>query len=862
MYEKHFGLKKRLFHTLAQGSDVFVGPQSAEAMKAIKKAFNAQDAVVTVTGPAGSGKSSIGRRALDGVGDARILISIGRMPLGNDEVVELLLAGLGARQMPKSMVHRFAAFRRLLQQYAEKNKRVIVVVEDAARIGADALSELEALTAEDAGVSQGANILLMGDAGLPELLREPKLARLKQRVRLRQNIQPLGESELLGYMKHCFRLAGGEFDKIFEAGIVTPLHTLSDGIPRVANNLVEAAMNSAAEDSKPQVSAALLSRIANEEFGITGQHKVAEIAEFAAAAVDPPPVAPVDVAAPDATIEAPAIAEPAPPGEDVSAMDNGLGLDAAPELNQATSIADAAAVAEPEPPATAIDDDVPELIQDTLPDLKILAPSLANPVSAADDAEADPSDTITELATLPDPAESAAVEDEDLPTLYSSGQMEAPETADSAEPAVEATAAVQPAAPVPDPEPEPEPPLPELQPEPEPSLPELQPEPEASVPELQPEPEASVPELQPEPEPPVPELEPEPVREPEPEPELVLQPELPATDTVVAADNPAAAEVQEVNAEEPAAPSAVDEVPEWDRDPTLAELKPDLDALERAMAIAQGGEVEPAPAVAAAPEVEAPAPAAEPVEPAVVPEITLDREIQAKIEEATEALEQTNIDALGEDTSDGATDSQAGGEDSSKQGQQRLKDTTELKWIASGLANAKSIEDVDDKLAETLFGEELNLIAAEVIANAPAGYSANDDDDSNEPLAAPVPPAADQEGANALSLEAEPEPEASDPQGNVDDSPSQRLKTLRALNASVAPQGAPPTPEATESIVMAVDTPPPQVPEDQPDSIEAQMDTSMTATLKALAIRPEDMPDDEEEEEKKKGGFFSRFRRS
>ena len=824
MYEKHFGLKKRLFHTLAQGTDVFVGPQSAEVMKAIKKALKAEDAVVTVTGAAGVGKSSIGRRALDGVGDARILVAIGRMPLGNDEVVELLLAGLGARQMPKSMVHRFAAFRRLLQQYAEQNKRVIVVVEDATRIGADALSEIEALTAEDAGVSAGANILLMGDSRLAELLREPKLARLKQRVRLRQEIQPLGEPELQAYLKHCFRLAGAEFDGIFEPGTVTDLHSLSDGIPRMVNNLVEAALTSAAEDGKQNVSTALLNRIANEEFGLTGQHKVAAIEQISAAADAADDVAdlPTATTLPDATIEAPAIPEDAPAADNLSKIDNLLGLDDVPELEKAAAAAEVPGGAEPKLPAGKIDDKIPELIQDTLPDLEILAPALANAAGSTEEEEADPSDTITELTALPDLPDDGAeyAEEEDLPTLYDSGRIQAP---------AEATPAVPP-------------------------------EPAASAPELQPEP---APEPVPEP---VPEPEPEPELEPlpEPEPEPLRQAEAPPPEPAVVAEEPAHPDVREVYAEEPVLQSPDAEVPEWDRDPTLAELKPDLDALERAMAIAQGGEAEAAaaaPPEAEAPpaEVEAPPAAIDPSEPKVVPEITLDREIQAKIDEATEALSHTNVDAFDEAGDVDSADSQAGADAAPKKQGQSLRDTTELKQIASGLAKAKTIEDIDDKLAETLFGEELNLIAAEVIANAPPGYSANDDNDSSEPEPAPAQPTPDLEAADALSLEAEPE--ACDPHGNVDGSPSQRLATLRSLNATSAPPGAPRTPEATESIVMAEDIPRSAVPEDQPDSIETQMDTSMTATLQALSIRPEDIPDDDEEE-KKKGGFFSRFRRS
>ena len=800
MYEQHFGLKKPPFPALAQGTDVFVGPQSVAAMKAIKKALKAEDAVVTVTGPAGSGKSAVGRRALDGVGEARILVSIARIQLANDEILELLLAGLGARQLPKSTVQRFAAFRRLLQQYAEQNKRVIVVVEDATRVGADALSELEALTAGDAGVSNGANIVLMGDERLAELMREPKLARLKQRVRLRQAIEPLSQAELSGYLKHSFRLAGCEFDSIFDASAADTLHSLSGGIPRMVNNIVEAALTAATEGGETQVSTALLSRIANEEFGLTGQHRVAEIEALVAANdADEAPAEPA-VPEPVEVVQSEPTAEPA--AQDLPEIDDVPGIEDLPPVEEAVASEPEPVVAAPEPPVEEDDDEIPELIQDTLPDLEVLAPELASPPAAEEPAapqatvateepdEDQSEDTITELSTLPELAED---DDEDLPTLYSSGSIEAPVAA-----APDAT----PAEPVPEEAPEPAP---------APAAPE-------------PEPVAASPQPEPEPQP----------------------------------------EVREVYAEEPALEQPEDEIPAWERDPTLAELKPDLDALERAMAVAQGGEPDTAAEgpVEVQPQPEPdPQPEPEP-EPEVVPEITLDREIQAKIDEATEALEQTQRDALGED--DDVEDPLAE-EAATETPKRSLKDTTELKEIASGLARAKTIEDVDDKLAETLFGEELNLIAAEVIANAPEGYSANDDNDASEPAAA-VPPVADLEGANALSLEAEPTPEPVDAHGNIDDSPSQRLATLRALNATVAPPGAPETPEPAEAIVMAEDTPPTPTPtqmtEDQPDSIETQMDTSMTATLKALSVRPEEIPDDDDEDEKKKGGFFSRFRKS
>ena len=66
-------------------------------------------------------------------------------------------------------------------------------------------------------------------------------------------------------------------------------------------------------------------------------------------------------------------------------------------------------------------------------------------------------------------------------------------------------------------------------------------------------------------------------------------------------------------------------------DPTLAQLRPDLDALELAIAVAKGHEPDAAANTDDVTE--------KPVEePEPVPEITLDREIQAKIDKAGQAL--------------------------------------------------------------------------------------------------------------------------------------------------------------------------------------------------------------------------------
>jgi hypothetical protein len=63
-----------------------------------------------------------------------------------------------------------------------------------------------------------------------------------------------------------------------------------------------------------------------------------------------------------------------------------------------------------------------------------------------------------------------------------------------------------------------------------------------------------------------------------------------------------------------------------------------------------------------------------------------------------------------------------------------------------------------------------------------------------------------------------------------------------------------------QSIAMSHYEAPPPPPVVQPDSIEEQINTSITQTLKALKVQPPHHDDDDDDDPK--GGFFSRFRRS
>ena len=362
MYEQHFGLDRRPFRSEATGKAVFVGPSVVAAMAGIKKALAARDAIISVSGVAGSGKTTLIAHALGSISGNPIIVRVARMRLQSEDVLELLLDELGVTEKPRSTIQRFAMLRRKLKELEENQTRVFVIIEDSVRLGADTLSEIETLTSADAGPSEGASLILMGDESLNELLEESQLARVKQRIRHRFTVAPLSATELHGYLRHCFRLAGGQFGAIFEENAAALLHDLTGGVPRTCNNLIDSVLTAAADQNQTQVSSQLLSEIAEGDFGLSVS------ATSVSAPVEPPPQQ-----EPETRLEA----EPAPQPEPVLAPE--------PSPEPADDVEDAPLAVAEEPVAE------PEPVPEAPAELQLATES------SPDVAPADPDPTVAEL---------------------------------------------------------------------------------------------------------------------------------------------------------------------------------------------------------------------------------------------------------------------------------------------------------------------------------------------------------------------------------------------------------------------------------------------------------------------------------
>ena len=268
MYDAHFGLKKPLFQTgIAQESAVFLAARHQQLAASIKLALTTSDSAVVLTGPAGVGKTTLMSTVLRTTSTKLALGWITVAPTNPAELLELLLVEFGFNAHRVGRVERMQMWRQFLNEMSATSSRIYVIAERAEDLGADVLRALDSLTAADPNGSLGANLVLLGQPALVEVLKAPTLSSMCQRIRLRQRLEPLALDELRAYLDHHVKAAGGALDKLFARDALAALHEITGGVPRLANNVAETALTLAATRKTTVVTAQLLREVA-EMFGI------------------------------------------------------------------------------------------------------------------------------------------------------------------------------------------------------------------------------------------------------------------------------------------------------------------------------------------------------------------------------------------------------------------------------------------------------------------------------------------------------------------------------------------------------------------------------------------------------------------
>jgi type II secretory pathway predicted ATPase ExeA len=243
MYLEYYGLKEMPFGLTPDPRYIFKTESHLEVLATVKYGVEQNKGLIVITGEVGCGKTTILRAALQSFGEEVLAVYIFNPFLTITEFFQQLVMEMEL-QVPKrvSKPELLATLARFLAWRHSQGLRTVLIVDEAHGLPSVLLEEIRLLLNFETNSEKLLQVILSGQPELDEVLNRNDLRQLKQRISLRSSIKPLSVFEINKYIRFRLKQAGGENVNLFDSGAIKLIGQVSQGIPRVVNNVCDNAL--------------------------------------------------------------------------------------------------------------------------------------------------------------------------------------------------------------------------------------------------------------------------------------------------------------------------------------------------------------------------------------------------------------------------------------------------------------------------------------------------------------------------------------------------------------------------------------------------------------------------------------------
>ncbi|MBX3416793.1 MAG: AAA family ATPase [Pirellulaceae bacterium] len=259
MYEKVFQLKNQPFSISPNVEHYFAAKSFHLALSQCKLAIERGSGPAVVVGGPGTGKTLLLLMLAE---DYHQQFRIAHFACSKlDNRLDLLRSVMFSLKQPfRDMAEGELrlAFTEFLQNNEECPNGVLLLIDDAHWLNTGLLDELRILSGISVAGQTRCRVVITGNQCLEESLADPQNDSLNQRIATRNLLSPLSSQETESYIREHLRRAGGGQREFFTESAIQRIHGLSHGIPRMINQVCDAALVACSLSRHPMVDDILL----------------------------------------------------------------------------------------------------------------------------------------------------------------------------------------------------------------------------------------------------------------------------------------------------------------------------------------------------------------------------------------------------------------------------------------------------------------------------------------------------------------------------------------------------------------------------------------------------------------------------
>ena len=242
MYLEYYRLKEFPFNITPDPRFLYFSPHHQEAYDHLIYGIQQRKGFIELTGEVGSGKTTICRAVLSGIGEKVETGLILNPSLTESQLIRAILNDFGVEVKGKDRLEHIEALNSFLLDRHSQGYNVALIIDESQDLSPEVMEQIRLLSNLETDQHKLIQIVLCGQPELKRRLARPDLRQLRQRITVRYHIPPLTEEQTMIYIRHRLWVAGNEGELAFEPGAVREVFRYTAGSPRLINAICDNAL--------------------------------------------------------------------------------------------------------------------------------------------------------------------------------------------------------------------------------------------------------------------------------------------------------------------------------------------------------------------------------------------------------------------------------------------------------------------------------------------------------------------------------------------------------------------------------------------------------------------------------------------
>jgi putative secretion ATPase (PEP-CTERM system associated) len=240
MYESYYGFSERPFQLSPDPRFFFATNHHQRALSYLQYGLDQGEGFIVITGPIGTGKTTIARNLLANIADENIVAAqLVTTKLAPDELLDLVAAEFKITVTGNSKADVLQSIEKFLINLNKQGKRALLLVDEAQNLPIETVEELRMLSNFQLDNKPLIQSFLLGQEELKAIISAPDMEQFRQRIIASAHLKPLNSEEVKNYINHRLTQANCNKETLFSDEAFQLIFEKTLGVPRKINIFVD-----------------------------------------------------------------------------------------------------------------------------------------------------------------------------------------------------------------------------------------------------------------------------------------------------------------------------------------------------------------------------------------------------------------------------------------------------------------------------------------------------------------------------------------------------------------------------------------------------------------------------------------------